>query len=86
MNSKKLKREIKISSNEICPKCGENYYFYIDKSNRKKGLLFGEYVFEGLFDTHYGKHIDCYSCGNHWKVRKDKKSLLIKLLPFLENK
>lgn len=86
MSEKKDKLVIKIPASVICPKCGEKYSYYISKKGKKKGILSGEYVFEGFFDPHYGYSYDCYTCGYHWEVRKDKKSLFVKLFPFLENK
>ena len=77
---------IKIPSSVICPNCGEKYSFYISKKGKRKGILQGEYVHEGLFDPHYGDLYDCCSCGHHWTVRKSEKSLSVKLFSFLENK
>ena len=80
------KNILKIPSSVICPNCGEKYSFYISKKGKKKGILPGEYVYEGFFDPHYGDLYDCYSCGHHWEIRKSEKSLSVKLFPFLENK
>ena len=84
--SKETILEIKIPTNEICPKCGEQYTYYISKSGDKKGILPSAYVYEGFFDSHYSNSYDCYTCGYHWEERVSKKSLLVKLFPFLENK
>ena len=56
------------------------------KKGKKKGILPGEYVFEGFFDPHYGYSYDCYTCGHHWEVRRSKNNLLVKMFPYLENK
>lgn len=80
------KNLFKFPSPVICPKCGEKYLFYISKNGKRKGILSGEYIFEGFFDFHYGNHYDCYTCGHHWDNRASKKDLLVKILPFLENK
>lgn len=80
------KNLFKFPSTVVCPKCGEKYSFYITKKRKRKGILAGEYFFEGFFDPHYGEHYDCYTCGHHWDIRKSERSLLIKVFPFLENK
>ena len=80
------KNILKIPSSVTCPNCGEKYSFYISKKGKKKGILPGEYVFEGFFDPHYGYSYDCYTCGHYWKVRRSKKSLLVKMFSYLENK
>ena len=79
------KNILKIPSSTICPKCGEKYSFYMSKK-RKKKVYYQENIYEGFFDSHYGNQYECYTCGYHWTVRKNEKSLLIKLFPFLENK
>lgn len=86
MSKKKDNLVIKIPASVICPNCGEKYSYYISKKGKKKGILSGEYIYEGFFDPHYGNSYDCYSCGHHWEVRTDEKSLSVKLFPFLENK
>lgn len=65
-------KPIKILSSEICPKCGEKYSFYISKKGKRKGILVGEYIYEGFIDPHYGDCYDCYTCGNHWNIRKSE--------------
>lgn len=84
MSKDKKKKTLKIPSSVICPNCGEKYYYYISKKGKEKGILSGEYEYEGFFDHHYGYSYECYTCGNYWEVRKDKKSLSVKLFPFLE--
>lgn len=81
----KVNNLLKVPSSVTCPKCGEKYLYYISNEG-KKGILLGEYIYEGFFNTHYGKSYDCFTCNYHWEERIDKKSLLIRLFPFLENK
>ena len=81
-----MKSIFKIPSTVICPNCGEKYFYYISSRGRQKGILSGEYFHESLIDPHYGNSYDCYSCNYHWKIRISKKSLLVRIFPFLENK
>lgn len=76
-NQKETILSIKIPTDEIYTKCGEQYTYYISESGDKKSILPGAYVYEGFFDSHYGKSYDCYTCGYHWEERVSKKSLLI---------
>lgn len=82
----KKNKILKIRADVTCPICREKYSFYLSKKGKKKGILVGEYFYEGFIDSHYGYTYNCYSCGYHWEERKSKKSSLVKIFPFLENK
>lgn len=75
---------VKMLSNIVCPNCGERYLYHFDRGVAK-GILTGEYVYEGFFDYHFGESYDCYTCGHSWEIRNSKKGFLVRLFPFLEN-
>lgn len=66
----KEKYILKMKSNHKCPKCGEQFYSYIDEDGNNKGITFSEYFYEGFFKSHYGHTYYCYTCGNSWDERE----------------
>lgn len=65
----KKQKSLKIKSHIVCPKCGENHYFYISKKNKKKGIIFTEGFHEGFVKSYSYNFYDCCTCGNHWEER-----------------
>lgn len=84
--SEDMSKTLKIPCGCTCPNCGESNGFYITKKGRKKGILFGEYFYEGFFDPHYGNTYTCYSCNTEWEERTSGTNLSVRLFPFLKNR
>ena len=87
LHNGEVNKRVRIPSPYPCPKCGERYRLYLpEKQGSCKGISIGDYFFDGVFDPHYGHHYHCHTCNHEWKVRTSKRSLWIKIFPFLANK